>query len=83
MTAEMRGPTPGGGGGAGGGGRPGINRRVSSVFDMGSGSRGATPAISSPPRRASSGRQALVSTASFSVGSGSGSAGAGACRGDW
>lgn len=63
MAAEMRGPTTGGG-------RPGVGRRVSSVFDMGSSSR-APPSIASPPRR-SSARPGLSSSASFSVGSGGG-----------
>ncbi|CAN0059417.1 unnamed protein product, partial [Ectocarpus sp. 6 AP-2014] len=40
MAAQMRGPDAGGSGGGGGGGRPGINRRVSSVFELGGGSGG-------------------------------------------
>ncbi|CAM9633741.1 unnamed protein product [Ectocarpus sp. 13 AM-2016] len=73
MAAQMRGPDAGGSGGGGGGGRPGINRRVSSVFELGGGSGGgrANPGISSPPRRQST-RPSLSTAASFSVGSGGG-----------
>ncbi|CAN0122608.1 unnamed protein product, partial [Ectocarpus sp. 12 AP-2014] len=68
MAAQMRGPdASGSGGGGGGGGRPGINRRVSSVFELGGGSGGgrANPGISSPPRRQST-RPSLSTAASFS-----------------
>lgn len=76
MAAQMRGPDAGGSGGGGGGGRPGINRRVSSVFELGGGSGGgrANPGISSPPRRQST-RPSLSTAASFSVGSSGGPGG--------
>ena len=69
MAAEMRGPTP-----SSASRGPGLNRRVSSVFDMGGGARKDSPAISSPPKRGSS-RPSLGQAQSFSVGAGGGAGG--------